>query len=70
MAKLHKIEIYLIDHNDKYSSLDNIVVDIENATDLGVNCFNAKEVEIEWDDELDINFSSKCTVENFRKYFK
>jgi len=70
MAKLHKIELYLIDHNDKYSSLDNIVVDIENATDLDVNCFNTKEVEIEWDDDIDINFSSKCTVENFRKYFK
>jgi len=69
MAKLYKIEIYLIDHNDKYSSLNNIVVDIENATDLGVNCFNAKEVEIEWDDELDIN-SLGCKVMYFRKYFK
>ena len=69
MTKLHKIEMYLIDHNDKYSSLDSIITDMENRTDLGINCFNAKEVDIEWNDELNIN-SLGCKVMYFRKYFK
>jgi len=69
MASLYKIEMYLIDHNNKYSSLENIVEDIRNTTDLGVDCFNAEQVNISWHDDIDINFFN-CPVDNFRKYFK
>jgi len=69
MAKLHKVELYIIDANDKYNNINEIMHDIENSTDCSLIPFNAQEIEIDWDDEIDINLSN-YPVENFRKYFR
>jgi len=69
MAKLHKVELYIIDVNDNYSNLNEIMHDIGNTTDYSLIPFNSQEVEIDWHDEIDINLSN-CPVENFREYFK
>ena len=69
MAKLHKVELYIIDVNDNYSNLKEIMHDIGNSTDCSLIPFNSQEVEIDWHDGIDINFSN-CPVENFREYFE
>ena len=69
MAKLHKVELYIIDVNDKYSNLNEIMCDIENSTDCSLVPFNAQEVEIDWHDEIDLNYSN-CPIENYRNYFE
>ena len=69
MAKLYKVEMYILDVNENYSTLEDAVSDMELTSDLNLNCFNEKVVDIEWEDNIDINFWS-CSVENFRKYFE
>jgi len=69
MAKLHKVELYIIDVNDNYSNLKEIMHDIGNSTDCSLIPFNSQEVEIDWHDGIDINLSN-CPVENFREYFE
>jgi len=69
MAKLHKVELYIIDANDNYSNLNEIMHDIGNSTDCSLVPFNAQKVEIDWHDDIDINISN-CLVGNFREYFE
>ena len=69
MAKLYKVEMYILDVNEDYSNLEDAVSDMGLTSDLNLNCFNVKEVDIEWHDNIDLNFYN-CSVENFRKYFE
>jgi len=69
MTKLHKVELYIIDVKDNYSNLKEIMHDIENSTDCSLVPFNAQEIEIDWHDDIDINFTD-CPIENFREYFE
>jgi len=69
MAKLHKLELYIIDYNDNYKNLEEIIQDIDNSIDCSINHFNAQEVKINWHDEIDLNYSN-CPVDNFRNYFE
>ena len=50
--KFHKIEMYIIDYNDDYSTLEDIISDMELATNSIINCFDTKEVNIEWHDDI------------------
>ena len=68
MAKIYKMEMYITD-TYKYSDFENLLIDIENSTDCIIACFDKQEVEVEWHDDIDINFSD-CPVETYRKYFK
>jgi len=68
MATLHKVELYIIDYNDNYKNLEDIINDIDNSIDCSINHFNAQEVKIDWHDEIDLNYTN-CPVENFRNYF-
>lgn len=68
MSKLYKMEMYILDVNEQYSDLDEIICSAENSTDINLNCFNSKVSEFEWHDELTIN-KCNCTVEDYRKYF-
>jgi len=69
MAKLYKVEMYILDPNDYYSCFDNIIADCENATDIYFRCFNEQEAEVEWDDGINLN-QRDCTLESHRNYFK
>jgi len=52
LVKFHKIEMYIIDYNDDYSTLEDIISDMELATNSIINCFDTKEVNIEWHDDI------------------
>ena len=69
MARLYKIEMYIVDYNDDYSTLEDIISDMELATDVFLNCFNVEEVNVKWNDDIDLNFANQ-SVEIYRKYFK
>ena len=44
--------MYIIDYNDDYSTLEDIISDMELATNSIINCFDTKEVNIEWHDDI------------------
>ena len=68
MAKLYKVEMYILDVNDEYGSAEEIIEN--NCRQPSIfKTFNTQEVEIKWDDEIDINFKD-CSVENYRRYFR
>lgn len=70
MAKLYKIEMYILDTNEYYSSLDEIIENAEmGADEANFNCFNVKEKQVEWNDDIDINMGDS-TVDVYRKYFE
>lgn len=66
-VKLHKIEMYVTDF-DCYGG-DYILECIENVTGFSPDCPTIKTVEIEWDDDIDINYSN-VTKEDYEKYFE
>lgn len=72
MAKLYRLELYVADYNDVYDD----VYDLENCLQSGwgfddviLNCFNAQETEVEWNDEIDLNYDS-ANKDIYDKYFK
>jgi len=70
VAKIYKAEIYFVDANDDYSSFEDILNDIETFSNITtVNTFNAEEKEIEWHDDIDLNFVDQ-PIEVYRKYFE
>ena len=68
MAKLYKIEMYVLDVNEDYDKLDSIISRAECRTGVNFNCFNTQETQFEWNDDIDLNHD--CGIEAFRKYFK
>lgn len=69
MAKMYKVEMYVLDINNQYKDLDEIIIDIENSSDCNFNCFNVGKANFRWDDNIDVNFKNQ-PVEVYRKYFK
>ena len=70
MAKLHKIEMYIVDVNDNYENLESIISEIDNMTNVSLVCFNKQSVEFHWFDKIDINLAENQIPETYRKYFK
>lgn len=69
MAKLYKIEMYILDVNEKFDCLEEIIERAENSTDIHFNPFNVKVTYFEFEDNIPINFSD-ANVEDYREYFK
>jgi len=69
MAKLYKMEMYIIDVDDNFKKLDRIIYNANVFSSCSFVPFNAQEVEVNWHDDIDINLSN-CPVENFREYFE
>jgi hypothetical protein len=70
MAKIYKTEMYIVDVNDSFKSMIDICSKISERLDLiFINPFNTQMREIEWDDNIDLNFNN-CTLESYRKYFE
>jgi hypothetical protein len=68
-AKIYKMEMYILDINNSYEDIDEIIVESERgAREANFHPFNVEEVEVEWTDDIDLNFSS-ATEETYRKYF-
>lgn len=68
MSKIHKVEMYVIDHNELYNCYDSISDILENVTDLSCKVINEKSTLFDWDDDLPIN-KANCILEEYEKYF-
>ena len=69
MAKLYKMEMYILDINEDHSDLEEIICSIESSVDVNFITFNEKQVDVEWDDNLKINMYD-ATEKDFKEYFK
>lgn len=70
MAKIHKVEFYIVDANSFYDTEEKLICDIDRGLYEGcIKHFKWKtSKEFEWDDDLDINYK-KCSEEDCEKYF-
>ena len=56
MAKLHKVEMYVLDVNDDYDTLEQITSDINDRMDVELIPFNVQSVNFDWHDNHILNF--------------
>lgn len=67
MAKIHKLELYLIDFED-YDFKQHLEY-IADKHDIYYKVVSHKESKsFKWEDDLDIN-QEDCTLEDYKKYF-
>lgn len=70
MAKLHKIELYVVDPNESYKGAMDIFYEIDRKLYDGVPiAFKTDTVEIDWDDNIDIN-KTNATNRVFERYLE
>lgn len=72
MAKIYKIELYVVDYNNVYNDVNDLANCIDSGwglDDVLVNCFDKQEVEVEWTDDIDLNYGN-VNKETYNKYFK
>jgi hypothetical protein len=69
MAKLHKVEMYVLDINKQYGTLRDTIEHINDRLELvSLHPFNIQSVDFEWDDEHKLNYTNK-THEDFSAVF-
>lgn len=70
MAKIFKIDGYVIGNNGNYDYTDSVDDELEKGLYDGSFCnFSTKTTKVEWYDDIDIN-SLDATKEDFEKYFE
>lgn len=69
MAKLYKVEMYVLDINEDYHSFDDMMNDVENSIEASFTPFNVQESDIEWDDDIDLN-KVDAPLKVYRDYFE
>lgn len=70
MAKLYKATIYILDVNECYNGIEEILNDAERgADDANFKIFDYQETEIEWDDDININCCN-ATKKDYDGYFE
>lgn len=69
MAKIYKVEMYVVDPNDSTNELNDVIRDLANGSDTFIPVTPTVEVsEFNWDDSLPIN-KLDCSIEECEKYF-
>lgn len=69
MARIHKVEFYLVDYNDMYETGEDVLNEAENKLYGLIQCPTWKtSTEFEWHDDINLNYSS-CSKEDCEKYF-
>jgi len=69
MAKIHKITMYVVDSDDRYDDVDDLIDDMMYRTDAMLAAPPETETkEFEWDDDLIINDSS-CAREQCEQFY-
>lgn len=69
MAKLYKVELYVVDIDERYGDVNDIIEHVNDRLELvELKPFNIQEKEVDWSDEIDLNFENQ-PVEVYRKYF-
>lgn len=69
MAKLHKIEMYILDLNEQYGSLGDTISHINDRLEcVSLHPFKVQTVCFEWHDEHKLNFRD-ATYKDYRGMF-
>ncbi|WPF70279.1 hypothetical protein BCVP_CDS0251 [Bacillus phage BC-VP] len=76
MAKVYKVEMYIVDANGDYDYLDNedMVEEIEHQVDVRMDVMSRvvsveSSAEFEWDDDLAVN-KTNATTEDYEAQLK
>ena len=70
MAKIHKVEMYLLDVNEDFYSVDDIMEYITNTKYApSIHIVSSESKEFEWDDDVIIN-RYDCSTEQYNNFFK
>ena len=69
MAKVHRVEFYIVDPNGIYVDGENLIHSIKVRLYDGfmLNPEWKTSEEFEWDDDIDLNYSD-CSKEDCEKY--
>ncbi|MBQ6816875.1 MAG: hypothetical protein IJO27_00415 [Bacilli bacterium] len=70
MSKIHKVEFYIVDPNDVYNDGEDLIDSINERLYDGwmLNPKWKTSKEIDWHDDIDLNFSD-CSEADCEKYF-
>lgn len=68
-TKLYYISGYIVDTNNDFLSLDEILSNIENRADVSIVLKESKESDLLWHDDIDINMCG-CPIESYEAYFE
>lgn len=70
MAKIHKVEMYLLDINEDFETIDDALVYMTTGKYSPLlHLVTSESKEFEWDDDVIIN-SCKCTNEQYNQFFE
>ena len=70
MAKVHKVELYLLDVNEYFNNVDYLLDYMTNGKYApSVHVINSESKEFEWDDDVVIN-RYDCSTEQYDKFFE
>lgn len=69
MAKIHKVEFYIVDPNGFYDDGEDLIQDVRLYDGFMLHPKWKTSEEFEWDDDIDLNYSD-CSKEDCEKYFK
>jgi hypothetical protein len=69
MAKLHKVEMYIVDIDEHYGNLNETIEHINDRLELvELHPFNVQTVGFDWHDEHKLNLSD-ASYEDYRGMF-
>jgi len=69
MAKMYKVELYLVDYKEEYKNIGEILEDIENRGCIFMQLIKSEGRLFDWDNELKIN-QPESSTEDFDEYFE
>lgn len=69
MANIYKVEMYIVDANGEYGSVEDIECRINCELNCSHEITSINKAGFEWDDNLPIN-KIGCDKEQYEKYFK
>ena len=70
MAKIHKVEMYLVDIHEDFETLNDALIYMTNRKYSPLyHLVTSESKEFEWDDDVVIN-RCNCTNEQYNKFFE
>lgn len=70
MAKIHKVEMYLVDINEDFETLHDALVYMTNGKYSPLlHLVTSESKEFEWDDNVIVNHCN-CTNEQYNQFFE
>jgi hypothetical protein len=70
MARIHKVEMYLVDIHEDFETLNDAIIYMTNRKYSPLlHLVTSESKEFEWDDDIIIN-SCHCTNEQYNQFFE